>query len=88
MKRVFNIIMFLLVLLFIFSIYEYYSSSKNINSNYFNRNNVEKILKTKIYDLPVLNNDTNNIIEFNDSFETEINNNKKRSFWDLLNKKR
>jgi len=34
-----------------------------------------------------LTNDTNNIIEFNDSFDEEKNNEKKRSFWELLNKK-
>ena len=45
---------------------------------------IDTILQNKINDLPTLANDTNNVIEFNDSFETEINNNKKRSFWDLL----
>ena len=40
-------------------------------------------MKEKISDLPVLLNDTNNIIEFNNSLE-ENTNEKKRSFWDLL----
>ncbi len=34
--------------------------------------------------LPVLKNDTNNVIEFNDGFSSEINNDKPRSFWNLL----
>ena len=34
--------------------------------------------------LPILENDTNNVIVFNDSFSEEINNDKLRSFWDLL----
>ena len=50
----------------------------------YNRSNIDEILKEKIKDLPILINDTNNVIEFNDSFDEEINDNKKRSFWDLL----
>ena len=41
-------------------------------------------LKNKVQNLPILVNDTNNVIEFNDSFDEEINSNKKRSFWDLI----
>ena len=47
----------------------------------------DSILKEKIRDLPILANDTSNIIEFNDSFDEEKNNQNKRSFWELLNKK-
>ena len=34
--------------------------------------------------LPILKNDTNNVIEFNDGFSNEIKNDKPRSFWNLL----
>ena len=47
-------------------------------------NEVDQILNKKIVDLPLLTNDTNNVIVFNDSFESEINNNENKSFWDLL----
>ena len=53
----------------------------------YNRQNIDQILKEKISDLPVLLNDTNNIIQFNDSFEDEIEDKKKRSFWNLLKNK-
>ena len=76
--------MILLIIIFILSILKFYSSNKNISMKNFNRSNIDTILQNKINDLPTLANDTNNVIEFNDSFETEINNNKKRSFWDLL----
>ena len=76
--------MFLLIIIFILSIYNYYSSNKNIDAKNYNRKNIDQILKEKIIDLPVLKNDTNNVIEFNDSFDEEIKNNKKRSFWNLL----
>ena len=34
--------------------------------------------------LPTLGNDTNNVIEFNNSIDNEINTQKKRNFWNLL----
>jgi hypothetical protein len=51
-----------------------------------NRSNIEEIIKTKISNIPILKNDTNNVIEFNSSFSEEIKDNKRRSFWDLLKK--
>ena len=78
--------MFLLIIIFILSIYNYYSSNKNIDAKNYNRKNIDQILKEKIIDLPVLKNDTDNVIEFNNSLKDEIEENKKRSFWDLLKK--
>ena len=78
--------MFLLIIIFILSIYNYYSSSKNVDAKNYNRKNIDRILKEKIFDLPVLKNDTNNVIEFNNSLKDDIEENKKRSFWNLLKK--
>ena len=86
MIKIFNIIMFLLIIIFILSIYNYYSSSKNVDARNYNRKNIDRILKEKIFDLPVLKNDTNNVIEFNNSLKDDIEENKKRSFWNLLKK--
>ena len=86
MIKIFNIIMFLLIIIFILNIYIYYSSNKNIDVKNYNRKNIDQILKEKIIDLPVLKNDTDNVIEFNNSLKDEIEENKKRSFWDLLKK--
>ena len=79
--------MSLLVIFFIFKVFSFYSSNKNISFKNYNRSNIDLILKEKIKDLPSLANDTNNIIEFNDSLDDEVNSDKKRSFWELLNKK-
>ena len=76
--------MILIVLLFTFSIFKYYLSKKNLKIKNFNRSNIDQILNKKIVDLPLLTNDTNNVIVFNDSFESEIDNNENKSFWDLL----
>ena len=86
MIKIFNIIMFLLIIIFILNIYNYYSSNKNIDAKNYNRKNIDQILKEKIIDLPVLKNDTNNVIEFNNSLKDDIEENKKRSFWNLLKK--
>ena len=76
--------MFLLFIFFFLNVYNYYTSNKNIDTKMYNRSNVDNILKKKISNLPVLENDTNTVIEFNDSFDEEIKNNKKRNFWNLL----
>ena len=86
MIKMFNTIMFLLTFIFLLSIYNYYSSNKNIDAKNYNRKNIDRILKEKIFDLPVLKNDTNNVIEFNNSLKDDIEENKKRSFWNLLKK--
>ena len=59
----------------------------NLDNKDYNRSNKNKILKEKISELPVLENDTSNVIEFNNSLESEIKSDKKRSFWDLLKNK-
>jgi len=87
MKKVTKIFFLLLTLLFFFSTYKYYSSNKNLKTKDFNRKNIDKIISTKISNLPILNNNTNNVIEFNDGFSNEIKKNKSRSFWNLLKSK-
>tara|TARA_B000000609_G_C23900778_1_gene203351 strand:- start:98 stop:358 length:261 start_codon:yes stop_codon:yes gene_type:complete len=84
MIKAFNIFMVFIIFVFILSISNYYFSKKNINSKNFNRLNIDQILKEKITDLPILFNDTNNVIEFNNSIESETDIKKKRSFWDLI----
>ena len=84
MNKIVNIFFFLIILIFFLNIYKYYSSNKNIDSKVFNRKNIDSIINTKISNLPTLNNDTNNVIIFNDGYTEEIKNDKIRSFWNLL----
>ncbi|MBL6786134.1 MAG: hypothetical protein ISQ33_01335 [Candidatus Pelagibacter bacterium] len=79
-----NIFFFVIIVVFFLSIYKYYSSNKNINSKEFNRKNIDLIINAKISNLPTLNNDTNNVIIFNDGYSNEIKSDKTRSFWNLL----
>ena len=84
MTKVINFLFLLLVLIFFSLTYRYYSSNKNIEAKDFNRNNINEIINTKVFNLPVLNNDTSNVIEFNDGYTKEIKNEKPRGFWNLL----
>ena len=76
-----------MILSFFVIIYKFYSSSKNIDAKNYTRNNINEIINEKIIDLPILTNDTDNVIEFNDGYSNKINNEKKRSFWNLLKSK-
>ena len=84
MYKIINLIFIIVFLLFFFSIYNYYSPNKNIKKINLTRSNIEEILKEKTSNLTVLENDTDNVIEFNTTFSEEIESNEKRSFWNLL----
>ena len=84
MYKIINLFFVILILLFFFNIYNYYSSNKNIKNMNLKRLNIEEILENKTSNLPVLRNDTNNVIEFNSSFSEEIKIEEQRNFWNLL----
>ena len=84
MNKIMNIFLFIIILIFFLSTYNFYSSNINIEAKEFNRLNINKIIETKIINLPILNNDTNNVIEFNEGYSNDIKNDKPRSFWNLL----
>ena len=82
-----NIVRFLIAIIifsfFIFTL-NYYVSDKNISTVKNNRENLEsKILKSTSV-LPLLPNDTNDVIEFNSGFDNSKEQNFKRSFWELF----
>ena len=84
MSKIFNIFLGIMILIFFFNIYIFYSSNKNLETKEFNRNNIDQIINKKISNLPILKNDTNNVIEFSDVLSNEIKKDKPRSFWNLL----
>ena len=72
MQKILSIFFLILVIIFFGSIFKYYSSNINIKNKEFNRNNIDQILNDKISNLPILKNDTDNVIIFNDGFSDEI----------------
>ena len=84
MSKIFDIFLLILILIFFFNIYSFYSSNKNLESKEFNRSNIDEIINTKISNLPILKNNTYNVIDFNDGFSNEIKNDKPTNFCNLL----
>jgi len=84
MVKIFKFFIILVVLFFFFNVYIYYSSNKNIKNVNLNRSKINEILKEKTLNIPILEDNTNNVIEFNSSFSEEIQNNKPRNFWNLF----
>ncbi len=84
MTRLINIFLLSIIISFFLITFKYYSSNQNIETKNFNRKNIDKIISKKTSNLPILYNDTNNVILFNDGFSNEIKNNNPRSFWNLL----
>ena len=75
-------IFLLIICLFLFFTGKYYFSDLNKKNSYRLYNTIEETIKTYAEKLPVLENDTNNIIEY-----IEQSNNKKKkkfNFWKLL----
>ena len=68
MLKIINIFFIFFIISFFLITYNYYSSNKNIESKEYNRKNINEIINTRISNLPILKNDTNNVIEFNDGF--------------------
>ena len=87
MYKIINLFFLIVIFLFFFSIYNYYSSNQNIKTINLNRSNIKDVIRNKNLNIPILASDTNDVIKFNDSFAEEIRDNKKRSFWNLLKSK-
>lgn len=82
LKEVKNLIFIVAIFLFIFFTLKYYFSDINKKKSFKSLNNIEERLNLYSEKIPVLDDDTKNIIEY-----IEQTNNKKRkkfNFWELL----
>ena len=84
MNKIIRFIVAIIVLSFFGFSFNYYISDKNINIVKNNRKNLEPKILESTSALPLLPNDTNNVIEFNSGFEDSNKQNFKRSFWELF----
>ncbi len=85
MIRVLNIIIIILLTIFFYKVFSFYSSLNNKDLISKNRENIDNIIDSKIQDIPFFKNDTNNVIEFNSGYNQNDDENKKR-FWNLFKK--
>tara|TARA_B100000029_G_scaffold440700_1_gene458004 strand:+ start:262 stop:525 length:264 start_codon:yes stop_codon:yes gene_type:complete len=84
-SKIKSIIYFLILILFFSSTVVHYFSEENKKKIYKNRNNISKNIEKKTVQIPLLKNDTENIIEYNSS-DFKDKKIKKRYFWELLKK--
>ena len=82
LKEIKYLIFIVIISLFIFFTGKYYFSDENIKKSYRSYKNIDE--KTKIYskNLPILENNTKDVIEF--TKQTNKKKKKKFNFWKLL----
>ncbi len=83
-KEIKYLIFLFIILLCIFFTTRYYFSDTYKKKSYRSLNNIEKKIKNYSQNLPFLEDDTKNIIEYVKN--TQTNKKKKYYFWELLNK--
>ena len=82
LKEIKYLIFLLIIVIFLFLTGKYYFSDLNKKNSYRSLNNIDKKIKIYAEKLPILEDDTKNIIEY-----VEQSNNKKKkkfNFWKLL----
>jgi len=82
LKEIKYLIFIVIIILFIFLISRYYFSDDNKKNSFRSFNNIEKKIDIFAEKLPVLEDDTKNIIEFVE--KSNSNKKKKFNFWKLL----
>ena len=84
LNKVLTIFQFLIIIAFLLLTNFYYFSDKNVEKINKNRVNLSSKISKSLDELPLLIDDTKNIIEYQNN-DTNLEKIKKRSFWDLLN---
>ena len=84
MNKIIKFVFVIIVLSFFGFSFNYYISDSNINIVKNNRENLESKILESTSTLPLLTNDTNDVIEFNSGFDNSNKRNFKRSFWELF----
>ena len=82
LKEIKYLIFVLIIILFIFFTGKYYFSDENIKKSYRAYKNIDEKIKVYSKDLPILENDTQDIIEY--VKQTNKKKKKKFNFWKLL----
>ena len=86
LKKIKSIFYLVSFLIFIILITRYYFSDQNIKETNKSRAFYSVKLNHNTQNLPLLKNDTNNIIEYINDVEVYKKNKKKYTFWDLIGK--
>ena len=84
-KNIFSVLTFLFSISFFIIVVNTYLSNEEEKKINKNRKLILQKIENNMSELPILVNDTNNVIEFNSGFK-EKNNKTKRNFWKLFKK--
>ena len=82
LKEIKYLIFIIIISLFLFFTGKYYFSDENIKKSYRSYKNIDEKIKVYSKDLPILENDTQDIIEY--VKQTNKKKKKKFNFWKLL----
>ncbi|MDB4217261.1 hypothetical protein N9780_02885 [Candidatus Pelagibacter sp.] len=82
LKEIKYLIFVVIIILFLFFTGKYYFSNENIKKSYRSYKNIDEKIKFYSKNLPLLKNDTENIIEY--VKQTDKKKKKKFNFWKLL----
>ena len=82
LKEIKYLIFIVIITLFLFFTGKYYFSNENIKNSYRSYKNIDQKIKDYSKNLPLLKNDTKNIIEY--AKQTDKKKKKKFNFWKLL----
>ena len=82
LKEIKYLIFILVIVLFVFFTGKYYFSDQNIKKSYRSHKSIDEKIKIYSKELPVLENDTQDIIEY--VKQTNKKKKKKFNFWKLL----
>ena len=83
LKEVKYVVYLLTIFFFIFFVIKFYLSENNIKRSNKVILQHQKELDNKFSDLPIIKDDTNDIIEYTNEIE-DFKNKKQRKFWDLF----
>jgi len=86
LKKIINIFYLASFLIFIILTVRFYFSDQNIRETNKSRSFYSVKINNNTQNLPLLKNDTNNIIEYINDVEVYKKNKKKFTFWDLIGK--
>ena len=84
LKEIKYTIFIVIIFGFIFFSLKYYFSDTNKKKSYRSLNNIDKKINLYSQNIPILDNDTKNIIEYSKNINTKKK--KKYFFWELISK--
>jgi len=84
-KHFFSVLIFIFIFFFVYFVISIYISNNNQEKMNAKRINAYLKIKESLLTLPLLKNDTNNVIEFNSGYKNDSHK-IKRNFWNLFKK--